>query len=115
MTALAALVAGAAWAAAPGLSAADELDFHLVLDDGAVVGGPPTLQVTEGDDVTIELEGDDAMEIHLHGYDLSVAVVPGQTVSLSFRADIVGRFPAEPHDHDGAHRPALFYIEVYPK
>jgi hypothetical protein len=100
--------------AAPGLSSAGELTFHLVVENGAVAGGAPTLRATEGDDVAIALESDDGMEIHLHGYDIAAHLVPGETVSLVFRADIVGRFPAETHDHGGSHRPALFYLEVHP-
>ena len=102
-------------ASAPGLSSADELTFHLVVENGAVAGGAPTLRATEGDDVAIALESDDGMEIHLHGYDIGAHLVPGETVLLAFRADIVGRFPAEPHDHGGGHRPALFYLEVHPQ
>ncbi|MEX0809359.1 MAG: hypothetical protein WD044_11590 [Dongiaceae bacterium] len=104
-----------AGATGPGFASADEMAFHLAVEGGEIAGGAPTLRVTEGDDVTIELVSDDEMEIHLHGYDITVVLAPGEAAAFAFRADIAGRFPAEPHDHGGGDHNAVFYLEVYPK
>ena len=101
--------------AVAGLSLADDLTFHLVVEGGRTVGGAPTLRAVEGDTVEIVLESDDGLELHLHGYDLTVPLAPGEPASLAFAADRVGRFPAESHGHGDGHHETLFYLEIYPQ
>jgi hypothetical protein len=67
---------------------------------------PPTLtqgKVTklrfqEGDIVRFRVESDVADHVHVHGYDLMKDVAPGQTVTMSFPANITGIFEIELED-----------------
>lgn len=67
----------------------------LVLENGKLVSGPEIVTVTEGDTVTFEITADADEEFHLHGYDKIVTLEAGVTQTLSFQADITGRFPYE--------------------
>jgi hypothetical protein len=40
------------------------------------------------------------MEIHLHGYDIEREVAPGGPATLSFEADLTGRFEIEDHESE---------------
>ena len=59
---------------------------------------PEEISANEGDQVTLSIESDEPLELHVHGYDLEREVGPGQTVELSFRADLTGRFEIENHE-----------------
>lgn len=69
----------------------------LVLDvrDGEVIGGPKTFDVEVGDEVALRVTGDDADEVHVHGYDLSEPLGLHEPVELRFDADIPGVFDIE--------------------
>jgi heme/copper-type cytochrome/quinol oxidase subunit 2 len=54
---------------------------------------PSDLKVNPGDTVTIELISTDVVHgLYVDGYDISVEADPGQTKTLSFRADKPGSF-----------------------
>ena len=38
------------------------------------------------------LTSDEPVEVHLHGYDLEREIEPGETTTLSFKADLTRRF-----------------------
>ena len=59
---------------------------------------PDEISVGEGDDVTLRLDTDHPVELHMHGYDLEQEVEPGETATLSFEADKTGRFEIENHE-----------------
>jgi hypothetical protein len=59
------------------------------------VGGIKQAQVTQDDRVELLVRSAVADEIHLHGYNLSQDVAPGQPARITFRADIAGVFEAE--------------------
>ena len=81
---------------------------------GAVAGVGDTLKVQQGDDLELRWSSDKPMELHLHGYDIEVKVSPQAPAVMSFKANIPGRFPVEPHGQGpGHHRPVL-YLEVHP-
>jgi hypothetical protein len=81
---------------------------------GAVAGVGDTLKVQQGDDLELRWSSDRPMELHLHGYDIEVKVSPQAPAVMSFKANIPGRFPVEPHGQGpGHHRPVL-YLEVHP-
>jgi heme/copper-type cytochrome/quinol oxidase subunit 2 len=67
------------------------------------------LQVAVGETVRLEVASDTAEEVHVHGYDLSADVAPGQTASLAFTADIPGIFEVE---LEKSHTP-LLSLEVH--
>jgi heme/copper-type cytochrome/quinol oxidase subunit 2 len=61
---------------------------------------PPEVTVYEGDPVNLQITSDRPIEFHLHGYDLTEEVEPGETAELSFEATDTGRFAIEDHNTD---------------
>jgi hypothetical protein len=57
--------------------------------------GETTFSVKKGDIVTLRIVSDEAEEFHVHGYDRSVELVPGQEATLTFQATLAGRFAFE--------------------
>src|SRR5215204_6215466 len=49
---------------------------RIQIQDGAVVGGPKTIDVIKGDTVRIVVSADAPDDIHLHGYDIERSVSP---------------------------------------
>ncbi len=72
---------------------------------------PKVIRVTEGQKVVIRATADVTDEVHLHGYNNSVPIKPGEQVSLEFTADKTGRFPVELEEL----KKDIGIIEVYPK
>ena len=72
------------------------------LEGGEPVGGHARIEVTRGDTVTIRIRSDTPEEIHVHGYDLTASVGPGQPATLEFLAELEGIFDIETHE-SGAH------------
>ncbi|MDQ3856257.1 MAG: cupredoxin domain-containing protein [Chloroflexota bacterium] len=66
------------------------------IQDGKL--SPATIEVYEGDQLTLRLTSDKAAELHLHGYDRELEVEPGETATLELKADQGGRFELEDHD-----------------
>ena len=66
--------------------------FELVVEGKKLVSGPQTINVTEGDNVTIKITSDQEEELHIHGYDSSVDLQKDIQAHLSFTANITGRF-----------------------
>ena len=93
----------------------------ILVTGGTVPREQRTLRVREGDYVEIEWRTDEPLSVHLHGYDLVLALRPEAAQVMTFRAQFTGRFPIERHDAAkggarGAHRhPVLMYVEVYPQ
>jgi len=57
---------------------------------------PPTINVHQGDQVTMNVTVDKKEEIHLHGYDIKFeAEKAGDTVTHKFTADKTGNFDIE--------------------
>jgi len=57
---------------------------------------PPTINVHQGDQVTMNVTVDKKEEIHLHGYDVKFeAEKAGDTVTHKFTADKTGNFDIE--------------------
>ena len=108
-----------AWLALSGAAMAEEVKrFDLAIAERILVSGGPTIQVTEGDRVELVWSSDEAVELHLHGYDLELQVSAGEPAVLAFTAAVAGRFPMTSHSFAGggdhSHRP-LLYIEIYPE
>lgn len=72
---------------------------------------PKVVRVEEGQKVVIKATADVIDEVHLHGYNNSVPVKPGELVSLEFTASKTGRFPVELEKL----KKDIGIIEVYPK
>ncbi len=71
---------------------------EITYADGAVVGGPATIEAATGDVVTLVVSADVDDEVHVHGADATTAVVAGETVEVTFTADIPGQFEIELED-----------------
>jgi cytoskeletal protein RodZ len=63
--------------------------------NGEVVGGLVEAEIEQGAQVVLTVRADVTDEVHLHGYDLTAEVAPGQPGRITFRADDVGVFEAE--------------------
>lgn len=85
--------------------------FELVIKNKKITSGPETLQVNEGDDVSITVTSDIEEEFHLHGYDNSVELEKDKPAILSFKATLSGRFAFELEKS----KTDIGVIEVLPK
>lgn len=72
-----------------------ERSFEVRVTDGGME--PAEVAVAEGDRVELDVTTEDPVELHVHGYDLEEEVEPGDAATLSFAADLTGRFPVEDH------------------
>ena len=82
------------------------------------VGGDRVIRLTEEQEVRIVWTTDESAELHIHGYDIRVAISPDGPVETSFIAHATGRFAVTSHGFGGDHghgHETLLYIEVYPK
>jgi plastocyanin len=62
---------------------------------GEPVGGVRQIEVKSGDRVRFVVQSDAAEEVHVHGYDISKDVGPGQDARFDFVADLEGIFEIE--------------------
>jgi hypothetical protein len=46
------------------------------------------------------LTSEEPLQVHIHGYDLQRELAPGKPVTLSFEADLTGRFEIEDHESE---------------
>ena len=70
-----------------------EKTFDLTVERGAMT--PDEIVVDEGDRVSLRVSSDTPFELHLHGYNLTREVEPGEPAELSFDATVSGRFEME--------------------
>ena len=73
-----------------------ERRFDVSIEDGEM--RPEEISVNEGDRVTLSIESDEPVGVHLHGYDIEGDAGPGQPSELTFEADLTGRFEIEDHE-----------------
>lgn len=81
---------------APGTQDAGQR-IDVTVTAGRVSGDTGRVPVPLGETVTLTVTGDSADEVHLHGYDLTAPLAPGQPATLTFVADVPGVFEAELH------------------
>jgi len=93
----------------------------LQIRERAIAKNNRTVRVDLGDKVTLRWTTDEATELHLHGYDISLALLPGRPAEMRFTAHAAGRFPISAHGF-GVPTPGapleekiLLYLEVYPR
>jgi hypothetical protein len=67
----------------------------IVVRNGEPVGGVQELEFAKGDRIRFTVESDVAEEVHLHGYDVSMDVSAGGTVSFDVPATAEGVFEVE--------------------
>ncbi|MDP6184579.1 MAG: hypothetical protein QF609_12260 [Gammaproteobacteria bacterium] len=92
---------------------------------GGKIDGSDVIRLTQGDQAELRWRTDQAIDIHLHGYDIEQSLKPGADTAMVFVAHATGRFPivvhdpnavgdhADAHSHGGAER-TLVYLEVHP-
>lgn len=68
---------------------------EIVVRGGKPVGGVRTISVAVGEDVRLDVTSDVEDEVHVHGYDVTEEVAPGQAARLRFPADLEGVFGVE--------------------
>lgn len=100
-------------------------EFDINILKRRVEGSPATIRVKRGDTVLLRWRTDEAVLLHVHGYDLRTRLSPAAPTSARFEASVAGRFAITAHefgvvaDHGG--RPAkrreitLLYLEVLPE
>lgn len=78
-------------------AAADHV-VEITYADGAVVGGPATIETATGESVLLIVTSDVDEELHVHGADVYGALTAGAATEISFTADIPGQFEIELED-----------------
>ncbi len=104
-------ISAASVAAAPLVAKTQEKTVDLVVRDGKLVSGSESLQVRQGDQVTLRIDSNFNDELHVHGYDLKLRIKAGEPAVLHFAAARSGRFELELHRK----HQQLGALEVYPK
>jgi hypothetical protein len=104
---------------APGAQAQEVRRFDLALKAGELPKEQRTIKVKEGDAVELRWTSDQAVRLHLHGYDIEVVVKPGEPTVTALKARIPGRFSVDriqeqkkpgAHQHGGK----VLFFEVHP-
>jgi hypothetical protein len=70
----------------------------LAVRKGAMT--PDEVEVEEGGHLRLRLTSEEPLQVHIHGYDLQRELAPGKPVTLSFEADLTGRFEIEDHEFE---------------
>jgi FtsP/CotA-like multicopper oxidase with cupredoxin domain len=111
---------------------AAEKTFDVRIEHRKVVQPGDVIRVVKGDTVTLHWRSDEAVKLHMHGYDVHMDVSANKPAEMHFNANVSGRFPVTSHgfgnDHGDQHgdgqshdtgtghgHEALLYIEVYPE
>ncbi|NRQ34248.1 hypothetical protein HII36_20675, partial [Nonomuraea sp. NN258] len=68
------------------------------ISGGQVTPPPGRVEVGRGDRVRLEVTGDRADTVHVHGFDLERPLTPGTPAVIEFTADKSGLFEVETHD-----------------
>lgn len=95
--------------------------FDLEIRARKLVATSHTLEVKQGETVTLHWTTDETVEFHLHGYDVEQRVTPDKAVVVTFKAYAAGRFPITAHGfgahaHQGGHdESVLAYLQVQPR
>jgi len=82
-----------------------------------VVEPKDAIKATQGEAIELRWTSDEAVELHLHGYDVELEVEPDEPASMVVDAYATGRFPVESHGWGGGGHgdEALIFLEVYPQ
>lgn len=98
---------------------AESESFDFTIKKRSIVGDIKTIRVTQGRQVVIRWNSDEATVLHMHGYDLKIEVKPGAVAEMRFEAHATGRYPVTSHgfgEKSGGHghHGTLLHIEIYP-
>jgi hypothetical protein len=100
-------------------------EFDISIRDRRVEGSASTIRVKRGETVLLRWRTDEAVSLHVHGYDIRASLSAASPASIRFEAGVAGRFPITAHEFGAApgsdarpqrHREAtLLYLEVLPE
>ena len=100
-------------------------EFDLRIVERRIEGGASTLRVNRGETVVLRWRTDEAVSLHVHGYDLKANLSPAAPASMRFEALVAGRFAITAHEFgvvaDQSSPPkkhrevTLLYLEVLPQ
>ncbi|MBH2008564.1 MAG: hypothetical protein I8H71_02570 [Xanthomonadaceae bacterium] len=93
-----------------GANANEPARFALRIAGGKLVEGPQVIKLTRNAAVVLTVVSDTADELHVHGYNLTLKLVPNQAATLRFTGKHTGRFSFELHK---THR-EIGAFEIYP-
>lgn len=88
--------------------------FAIVIDKAHPPAPTDVIRVSKDDPVTLSITTDRHGNLEVHGYRKEAKVQPGTTATLSFVANMTGRFPIDLHASDGEHV-EVTALEVMPK
>lgn len=97
--------------AACGGDGPEELDILVKLEHGSLT--PGTIQVKQGDMVTLKIEAEESGEFHLHGYDIEMDVEAGVPTDFFVAADATGRFRITFHAAEEEHGSEMEHGEIF--
>ena len=72
--------------------------IEISLKDGRVAPNGERVAVTKGTILQLKITSDHLDKVHVHGYDVEIAVKPGGSVTKEITLDQVGRFEIESHE-----------------
>ena len=89
--------------------------IEVRIENRKVVAFSGAIRITEGDVIELRSTSDEAVELHFHGYDLTLHVRPEEPAAMVIEAYATGRFPITSHSWGaGRHgHDALIYLEVH--
>ena len=100
-------------------------EFEISIRDRRVEGSASTLRVKRGETVLLRWRTDEAVSLHVHGYDMRANLSAALPKSMRFEAGVAGRFPITAHEFGAVavedarpkrHREVtLLYLEVMPE
>ena len=112
------LFASIALALIPAVAQAQDVRrFELALKAGELPKDQRTIKVKQGEAVELRWTTDQPIRLHLHGYDIEIAVKPGEPTVTALNARIAGRFSVDKlQDKPGghAHGGKVLFFEVHP-
>ncbi len=96
--------------------------FEINLKSGELPREQRTVRVKQGEPVELRWTSDRPVTLHLHGYDIELAVKPGEPATMTFAAKISGRFsvstvigePGKSRRAAHLHGARALYLEVHP-
>ena len=100
-------------------------EFEISIRDRRVEGSASTIRVKRGETVLLRWRTDEAVSLHVHGYDMRANLSAASPKSMRFEAGVAGRFPITAHEFGAvvgedarpkSHREVtLLYLEVLPE
>ena len=92
----------------------------LEIKQRSILDGLTSIRVGQGESIRLHWTSDEAVVLHLHGYDIEIPLLPNTPSEMILEASATGRFPITSHGfgasdsthHD--HKLTLLYLEVYP-